>query len=213
MGISRMWLTTEDREILKYVEQYGSTTIHQVQNMFYNTQLKGYQMAQKHLAKLVGYSKLYVYKERNFNSNIYYMDKKASYHTVLIMNYYSELIKNGAKIIYFKREQEWMDKKYYSDAYCVYSVAGKVCFDLLEVVRAKTVETQKYLDIFESKEAHELSQAIYSKITGGKRLEGLFPRLVVMDDIQHQKELFINKDITTIHVDFQLTNITQLLFI
>jgi len=206
--ISRMYLTTEDRKILLFVEQFGAITIHQCQNMFYNRQLKGYGMALRHLSKLVQYEKLNYYRDTDFNLNIYYDDKKPDYHGVLLMDYYSELVKAKVNIHYFKKEHSWMDKKYFSDGFCVYSIGGKVIFDVIEVVRTKKIEVDKYIDIFNSHEAHNLSQDIYTKLGGG--IYDLFPHLVVIDDVKHKNKLFINNDVKTIQLDFKLSDIALL---
>jgi len=208
--MGRMYLTDEDKKILLFVEEFGAITIHQCQNMFYNRQLKGYNMAQKHLSKLVGYEKLNHYRDTNFNYNIYYVDKTPDYHSVLIMDYYSELIKAKVKIHSFKKEQSWLNKKYFSDAFCVYSIGNKVIFDIVEVIRTKKVEVDKYIDIYNSREAHKLSQDIYTKLGGGKY--DLFPHLVCIDDVKHKNNLYINNNIKTIQLDFKLSNVS-LLFI
>jgi hypothetical protein len=152
-----MFYTDEDYEILQFVEKYGFITIKECQNLYYNKQAKGYEMARKHLNKLVNYNKLFVDKKICINKNVYYANKKpASYHSVLTMDYYSELIKHGAKIIYFKTEQEWLNRKYRSEAYCCYYIGNKVFFDIVESIKTKTVEVDKYIDIYNSKEAHNL---------------------------------------------------------
>jgi len=204
----RLCLTDEDRKILRFVEDFGFITIHQCQNMYYNTQQMGYEMARKHLQKLVKYEKLDSYRDKDFNINMYYTDKKPSYHEILVLDYYSEIIKSGAKVHYFKKEQPWLDKKYFSDAYCVYSKANKVIFDIVEVVRTKSVEVEKYKEIYKSHEAHNLSQQIYTKL-GGQEYD-LFPHLIIIDDVKHRDKLFINDDIKTIQLDFKLTNITDI---
>jgi len=209
--LQRMYLTDEDREILLYVESFGSITITQAQNMYYNRQKGGYEMARRHCKKLVNYERLNCFRDEAFNRNVYYIDKKPSYHTILIMDYYTALLKAGATIKYFKREQQWLNKKYYSDGYCVYSIGQKVYFDLLEVVRTKQIEVKKYKEIYESHEAHDLSHQIVNEITGQKGGKGeLFPRLVIIDDIKHKDTLDIAPDVNMIQLDFNLSNIMQL---
>lgn len=204
----RLFLTDEDRLILFHVEEYGSITITQCQNMFYNRQGRGYEMARLHLTKLVKYLKLDVFKEKLSNRNVYYIDKQPSYHTILSLDYYSQLIKNGATINYFKQEQPWMKRKYMSDAYCVYTIGEKVFFNIVEVVRTKSVEIDKYVDIFNSKEAHLLSADLYSQLKGEKIDK--FPKLVIIDDVRHKNQVFINKEVKVIQLDFQLSNFTKL---
>jgi len=211
----RMYLTDEDQKILQFVEDYGSITINQCQSMFYNTQYKGYEMARKHLSKIVGYGRLIVYRDDYCNKNVYHFGKKPSYHGILALDYYSELIKNGANIIYFKQEQPWMiinnKPKYCSDAYCCFSIGKKVIFDIIEVVRTKNIEVDKYTDIYNSREAHDLCDELYRQMKGEKL--DLFPHLIVIDDVQHRKDLYINDDIKIIQIDYKLTNFAKKIFI
>jgi hypothetical protein len=203
----RLFLTKEDREILLFVELYGSISITQCQNMFYNRQGRGYEMSRVHLAKLVKYSKLSVFKEKFTNKNVYYMTKQPSYHGILVLDYLSNLIKNGATINYFKQEQPWMGKKYKSDAYCMYTLGDRVLFDIVEVVRTKSVEIDKYIAIFDSGEAHALNSNLYRQLSG-KGIT-IFPRLIIIDDVQHKNEVFVNEEVKVIQLDFQLNNFTR----
>ena len=207
----RLYLTDEDREMLLFVEIYGSISITQCQNMFYNKQGTGYEMARLHLSKLVKYSKLSVFKEKFTNKNVYYMDKQPTYHGILALDYLSNLIKNGAVINYFKQEQPWMKTnkkaKYFSDGYCVYTMGDRVLFDIIEVVRTKAVEVDKYIAIFNSREAHKLSADLYKQIKD--RDIDMFPRLIIIDDVQHKNEVFINEEVKVIQLDFQLNNFTR----
>ncbi|WP_125154475.1 hypothetical protein [Clostridium rectalis] len=206
----RIYYTDEDHKILQFVEEYGSITIKQCQNMFYNRQDKGYEMARRHLAKLTNYGKLKM-AVRDFNCggrNVYYINKKLNFHNLLTLDYYSNLIKHGAKIVYFKQEQPWLNNKYFSDAYCCYIIGNKVIFDIIEVVRTKNIEVDKYIQIFNSNEAHDLSKYIYNQL-GGENLE-LFPHLIVIDDVKHKKKLYINDDIKVIQLNFNLDNFTNI---
>lgn len=209
----RMYLTDTDHEVLQFVEQYGAITINQCRNMFYNTQVKGYEIARRRLGKLVSYKKLNVYRDMDLNQNVYTMGKKISQHGILALDYHSELVKLGVNMIYFKQEQPWIivnnKPSYFSDAYCCYSFEGKVYFDIVEAVRTKNIETQKYTDIYNSKEAHILSDEIYKQLGGQPR--DLFPRLIAIDDVKHKNDLYINDDIKIIQLDFKLKNISKVL--
>ena len=204
----RMYLTDQDQAILQFVEKHGFITISETQNMFFNTQYKGYEMARKHLAKLVGYEKLSVYNDTSCNKNVYHMGKKPTYHRILAMDYYSVLIKNGAHICFFKAEKPWLDNKYFSDAFCVYKLNNKYYFDMVEVVRSKNIEVKKYIELYDSKEAHKFSDVVYHKVTG-KNID-IFPRLVIIDDVQHKEELKIKDDVKIIRLDYKLSGYLNL---
>ena len=209
----RMYLTDEDQYILQFVEEHGSITVTQAQNMFYKKQSKGYEMARRHLQKIVSYNRLSVSKDFNSNRNVYYTDKIPSYHTILMLDYYAHLVKAGATIRYFKMEQPWMKlengkPRYFSDAYALYQIGKKVIFDIVEVVRTKTVETQKYINIYNSNEAHELSDNLYQQMGGEKR--DLFPHLIIIDNVKHIKDLYVSDDIKVIQLDFNFSDFSKI---
>lgn len=207
--IVKMWLTEEDQKILQFVEDFGSITINQAQKMYY-PQLKGYEMARKHLTKLCGYDKLLVSEDPSCRRNVYYFNKKPSYHSILVMEYYTELIKNGAVIKYFKREQPWLNRNYMSDAYCCYTIKNKVYFDILEVVRSRGsfFEPKKYEDIFASGEAQTLNNNLFKQL-GGRTEWSKFPRIVVIDQVKHTKKLAVNESIVVTQLDFKLTDFAK----
>lgn len=211
----RIYITDTDNKVLQFVEEFGAITINETRNIFYNTQIKGYEIARRRLGKLVSYKKLNVYRDMDLNLNIYTMGKKMTQHGILALDYYSELVRLGANIVYFKQEQPWLidlstkKAKYNSDAYCCYYFEGKVYFDIVEVVKTKNVETQKYIDIYNSKEAHILNDEIYKQLGGKPR--NLFPRLVIIDNVKHKNDLCINDNVKIIQLDFRLKNISKLL--
>jgi len=209
---SKLNLTLEDRKILQHVEEFGFITINETQNMFYNTQGHGYEIARRHLSKIVVSGKLSVFKETYCNKNVYYMKDKPSYHSILLMDYYSLLVRSGAFIRSFERKQPWMNKKYNSDAFCMYTLGDNVFFDIIEVVRAKGVDVNKYKDIYESKDAHDICDGLYNLLEENNESErpNEFPRLVVIDDVEHNSRLSIPDDITIVQLDYNLSEFSRL---
>jgi hypothetical protein len=205
----RQIITDLDRKVLYDIEEYGSMTITQCQNLYYNTQKTGYLIASKHLQKLLKYKKLKNTKDVYCNRSIYYMDKKPTYHTVLGLDYRSELVKRGAFISVFKQGYPWVGNKYFSDAFCCYSLNDKVYYDFVEVGRYRSLEYKKYIDIYNSQEAHRQSDVINKKLGLPQQLT--FPRLIIIDDTQHRKELFIHDKIKIIQLNYKFENFEKLL--
>lgn len=204
----RIYLTDTDQKVLKFVEQFGSITISQAQKMYYNTQKYGYDIARRRMRKLVENNKLKVSRDTAGNENVYYMDKKLTYHDLLVLDYYAELIHNGARIVYFKQKQPWMNNKCISDAYCCYVIGNKVLFNIVEVVRTHGVDKDKYLELFKSGEPQKFNSLIYEKLGGQPITE--FPRLVVIDNVTHTRELFINEAVKTHQLDFYLSDFAKI---
>ena len=143
--------------------------------------------------------------------NIYYTDKKLSYHDLLSLDYYCILIQMGVNIIYFKQEPQWMNNQYFSDAYCCYAINNKVYFDIVEVVDTHRYDKEKYIDIYNSGEIQNYNNMIYKQI-GGQNNINQFPRVILIDDIQHSDEyLYINDDIKVYQLDYKMSNIISIL--
>lgn len=204
----RVYITDTDQKVLNFVEQYGSITISQAQKMFYNTQKYGYDIARRRMKKLVTHNKLRVARDVQGNENVYYTEKKLSYHDLLALDYYAELVYNGAKIVYFKQRQPWMNNKCISDAYCCYVLGNKVFFNIVEVVRTHGVDKAKYLELYNLGEPQKFNSIIYEKL-GGEPINE-FPRLIVIDNVMHNKDLFIHENIKVHQLDFHLRDFSKI---
>lgn len=205
----RMTITDRDHQVMKFIEDYGSITISQTQMMFYNTQNYGYDIARRRLKKLVGYGKIKVSRDMAGNENVYYTDKKLSYHDLLVLDYYAKIISLGAKKIYFKPRMYWMNNTMISDAFFIYDIGGRVFFNIVEVVRTHGIDKEKYLKLYKDGEPQKYSSAIYEKM-GGPPIND-FPRVILIDNVSHKKDLFIHKDINIYQLDFGLNNLSRVL--
>jgi hypothetical protein len=204
----RQIITELDQKVLYDIEEYGSMTITQCENLYYNTQKTGYTIACKHLQKLFKYGKLKNTKDVYFNRSVYYIDKKPNFHGIVGLDYRAELVRHGAFINVFKQEYPWMNNKYFSDAFCCYTYKGSVFYDFVEVVRYKGVEPKKYIDIFNSHEAHKVCAEINKKL--GLPQQVIFPRLVIIDEVKHKKELYIDDQIKVIQLNYKFENFEKL---
>lgn len=204
----RVYITDRDKKVLRFVEQYGSITISQARRMFYSTQKYGYDIARKRLKKLVDYNKLKMVRDMTGNENVYYMDRKLSYHDLLVLDYYAELIYNGADIVYFKQMKPWMGGRCISDAYCCYVIGSKMFFNIVEVVRTHGIDKDKYLELYRSEEPQRVGSIIYEKLGGSPINE--FPRLIIIDSVTHRKYENMHPDIRIHQLDFKLRKITEI---
>lgn len=206
----KMYINDIDNDILKFVEKFGSITIWQAYRMFYNNQIYGNVSAGKHLNKLVRYNKLKVYKDPSGKINVYYDKTKLRYHDLLAVDFYVELHRAGANLIYFKQNQQWMKSKFITDAFCCYQIGEKIMFNLIEIVRTTGIDKQKYLKLFDSGEPQEFSNYLYKKVGGEKAITD-FPKLIIIDNVQHLPDsLFINKEIQVKQLDFKFENFANI---
>ena len=211
-----MYITDTDNMILRFAEKYGSISINQAYKLFYPNQVYGNVSAGKHLNKLVKYEKLNVYRDISGKINIYYMNKKLRYHDLLVLDYFVELIHSGADIIHFKQNQEWMispeNKKarYITDGFCCYKIGEKIIFNIIEVIRTNGIDKEKYINLFESNEPQQYSDYIYKKIGGTETITD-FPKLIVIDNVQHMDDyLYINDQIEVKQLNFKLNNFSSI---
>jgi hypothetical protein len=206
----KMYITDKDNETLKYVETYGSITVRQCGKLFYNNQSYSNQTANKKLNKLVRYGKLKVSKDISGNANVYYYDKKLSYHDLLILDFYCELKSLGVKIHYFKSNKSWLDDSHISDGFFCYSIADKLFFNIVEIVRTHRLDKKKYIKLYESNEVQQFCNDLYQSLGGTDQLN-IFPRVILIDAVQHTDNyLYINDNIKVIQLDFKMNNFSSI---
>lgn len=199
----KYYITEKDNATLRFVEDFGSITIAQCAKLFYNNQIYSLQYAGKKLNKLIKYGKLKVYKSLG-EQNVYYMSKKLSSHDLIVLDYYSELIKSGVAINYFKQEQTWIDNKYESDGYCCYTYLDRIYFDCIEVVVSHGFDKNKYIELYKSCEPQMLNNEIYKKL-GGQSIS-VFPRIILIDDIKHSEDFLKIDNVEVIQLSLKLND-------
>ncbi|MCD3331444.1 hypothetical protein, partial [Clostridium botulinum] len=93
-----MYLTKRDKEILYWIDKWGSITINQCSKIFYSKNKEAYQQARKRLKKLSDNNFLRRYRKDMKSETIYYLDKKLTLHDLKVFDIYAELISIGATI-------------------------------------------------------------------------------------------------------------------
>lgn len=140
-------LSNKDSMILEFVEQYGGITINQCNKLFYNTKY-GNDTARRRLKTLA--EKGYLYYDSDFvtNQRIYYSKRKPSSHSIILMNFYSELVIRGAEILEFQREPKYTGAR--ADGFVIFSYKNKGKILLLEVDLQHRTKEDKYIKLYES---------------------------------------------------------------
>jgi hypothetical protein len=203
----RITITERDNEILNFVESYGSITIDQCKKIYCTNCSRGDVIARRRLSKLVQFDKLKVGKDKITNQNVYYMDKKLSFHDLLSISYYAKLIESGSRMSHFKRVKQWSNELK-SDAFICHHVGNEVMFDILEVVRTHAPDLDKYKRLYDSTVPQKYCSAMYKKLTGKDTI--CIPRLILIDEVRHKKPLFINQDVDIIQLDFEMRQIAKI---
>lgn len=204
----RMYFTEEDHAILRHVEEYHSITIDQCTKMFYSYQKYGNQMAGRHLSKLVKYGKLKMTKDKETSQNVYYVTRALRTHDLMIMDVYASLIESGAQIVYFNTPQSWQTtKELISDAFVFFYLENKPYFRIIEIARFKGIEIEKYHKLYDSGEVQVICNELY--LHAGGTTINVFPKLIVVDEIQHRPGYYDDEKIKIEQLDFRLTNFVK----
>jgi hypothetical protein len=214
-----MILKEKDKEMIRYVEKYGFITIAQAYDIWFSHRRYGYDLARKRMQQMVddNYLKQQYDMEEMYSPKIFYIEdryRKPTKSMILVMDVYSYISRIGGAIRYFKREEEWLDKKYRSDAFIVFTMSG-FCYsayvEVLKTTSSKDITNNskfqtKYNEIVESDEVQDKLKNLFNDT---RRFED--PALIIIDDIKHKNELVINNLNKIITVDYKLSGLSKIL--
>ncbi len=185
-------LTTRDSDVLQFVEQYGGITIKQAAKLFFSNSKYSQDLARKRLKKLADNEKLKYEGDWATNQRIYYTKKKPSSHSIMLLNFYVELIYYGAEILEFEREYK-IDGVCRPDGFMIfqYNNKGKIVF--IEVDMQHKTNLDKYQKLFDT----NLFQNEY----------GTFPQVVIIAASQNYK--IEGYPFSVKLLDYKFTNLKQ----
>jgi hypothetical protein len=129
-------------------------------------------------------------------------------HDLMILDVYASLIESGATIVYFNAPQSWQTvKELISDAFVFFYIDNKPYFRIIEITRFKGIEKEKYHKLYDSGEANVLCNEIYMH-AGGTTIN-VFPKLIVVDEVQHKSGYYDDAKIKIEQLDFRLSNFVK----
>lgn len=209
-------LTPRDKSIIFHIEKYGFCTIGQAYSIWFSTNRYGYDLARKHMAKCCKAGHIKGYRPTNniYTEKVYYIEDKYARPTksmVMAMNVYAELIRLGADMIYFKREEPWFSGAYRSDAFVICSIGKSIYSSCVEIANTTKLSyaahrnhlIKKYADIYEDDEP-------LKKLMDITNLARSFspPKLITISEIANVK-LEID-GIEVISLDYTLQKLSQI---
>jgi hypothetical protein len=192
-------LTGRDLDIVKFVMDNSCITAKQAHKIFfhYTNQGKlinqGELIARRRLKKLADSKELLVHEDWKTNQNIYYLKKKPSVHTLKCLDFYSELIYQGAEVLQFKRELKLL--KCTPDAFIAFKIGGKGKMILLEVDLYNRTNPEKYKPLYDSQEF--------------QKQYGIFPLITIVSKNKNDK---VNTPYKVKYIDLKLSDIKEQLF-
>lgn len=212
-----MILRDKDKEIIRYIEKYNFITIAQAYDLWFFHRRYGYDSARKRLNQMVesGYLNQQYDMEELYAPKIYYIGdkyRKPSKHMITIMDVYAYITKLGAEIIYFKREESWLEGKYVSDGFIVFKFEAYCFSAFIEVLKSNQVKDMcknskfymKYTEIIESDDSQKKLQSIT-----GLDIQFANPKLIIVDDMIH-KNKFEVEGLDIIKVNSKLDGLSMI---
>lgn len=191
-------LTSRDREILTWIQDYKAITVAQCTEILFNGNYEG---CRRRLKQLEDMELLKSYITRYSKEKVYYQEKKLSEHDLNIYNFLKVIKKNSGDIIKIQNQPQYMDGKIRPDAFVVFSYQGNVYFILLEVDLTHYTSNSKMQRYEELYKTGELQTQCY----------GTFPIIIItrptMDGIRYNSSNF-----NVVYLDFYYSNISSLLF-
>lgn len=186
-------LTQRDKNILRHLEDHEAITIFQCYQLFFRDSRYGFDLARKRLKQLETMKYIRHYTNTATKEYVYYIDHKLSAHDLYIMNFYSTLIYEGAKVLQFKKLEPFMNGLIIADAFIEYIYGNYVDDVIVEVDLTHSPNMQEYERLYQSKELQ-------------KECGGEFPLLVVVSDKGRD---YSSNIIKIIQLDSKLTKLKE----
>lgn len=185
-------LTKRDNSILEFVDQHGGITINQAAKLFFNNAKYKEDLSRKRLKKLADNNYLKFENNWSTNQRVYYLKKKPSSHSIMLLNFYVELLHYGSDILEFQKEYK-IDNICRPDGFIIFSYGGKGKIAFIEIDMQHKTNLEKYKKLFDT----SLFQNEY----------GTFPQIII---ISSTKEYKIEGYPFSIKIlDYKLTNLKE----
>lgn len=190
-------LKQRDKDILRHLEQFKAISLKQADKLFF----QNYKTASRRLLELEERELVKSYKNKVTDEKVYYIEDKLSAHDLLVMEFYTELIVQGAKVIKFTKPHLLKDM-IRPDAFIEFQHKGDLYFCFLEVDLTHFTSFSK-LKLYEklSKDG-EIQKECY----------GVFPSIVILREHEHLDLKYVPENFEIIYMDFKLTNFYQKIF-
>lgn len=185
-----------DKEVLRHIEDYKSITVKQAQKIFF----KNYESARRRLKQLEDMKILKSYENKLTNEKVYYIEDKLSSHDLLAMDFYAELICNGATIRQYKKQPRFLNDMIRGDAFIEFLYQNNLYYIILEVD----------LTHFTSSGKMQLYEKLYKEGTLQKECKGVFPSIVIIKN--HSDVKYLSNNFEVIYMDFKLIDFSSRIF-
>ena len=149
-------ITRRDKDILIYIEKYGAITINQAKILFFNNR---YDNARRRLRLLEQQEILKSYTLSENKEKVYYVDRKMSFHDILVLNYIVKLKELGCNVLEVKIKPRYLKNALIPDLFVKFEYNNDIYLTFLEVDYKHQTEFLKFKSLYErlyrEKEEHD----------------------------------------------------------
>ncbi|WP_097025435.1 hypothetical protein [Clostridium peptidivorans] len=163
-------MTDRDNNIIQFIDKFDGITINQCAKLFFNNANYGKDLARKRLKKLSDNNVLKYEDDWVTNQRVYFIKKKPSSHSIMLLNFYSELIETGVEIIEFQKEYK-IDNICRPDGFIVFQYHNKGKMAFIEIDMSHKTDLSKYEKLYDT----ELFQREYNT----------FPEVIIISSTQN----------------------------
>ena len=181
-----MRVTEKDELIYHYIDDMGFATVKHISDLFYSNIEYGRVLARKRLTCLIEHGYIRETKSANCNQLVFYTDRKNSrktQHAIIVMDLYVKFKQiEKMKVLYFKREEPFGNKKVISDAFLTvkYPVTEGIAFQNF------IIEVQTSNNDFKSVLSKYNNDQVINDIA--IRCDGLSPIIIYVDNTTHNMD-------------------------
>lgn len=142
-------LTKRDKQIIRFIEDFGAITRKQVERLFFSDVKYSTSLANKRLLEIIKEPHIVRSREPHTNQYIYHLKGvKQLEHRILRSEFYLRLITFGGQIKTFISEYRASNLR--ADAFCIYEKDGYRYYFCLEVQTDNKLDLGKYIGLYES---------------------------------------------------------------
>lgn len=191
MFLNTKIITKRDKNVLRFIENHKAITVKQAEKIFY----KNNEVSRRRLKYMEENNvlKSYDYKV-NRKERAYYSQKKLSSHDLLVLDFYSELIASGSKILNFIKQPRYLNDLIRPDALIQFEYKSNIYLQLIEVD----------LTHYTSNDKMQLYEKLYKEGELQKEFNGVFPDLIVLRKTITTK--YLSKNFYVGYLNFRLDN-------
>lgn len=190
-------LTTRDRKILSWIQDYGAITINQAKTFFF----KGsYDNARRRLRGLEQQEILNSYTLKETKEKVYYVDRKISTHDIYVLDYIKKLKELDCNVVDITIKPRYLNNSLIPDAFVKFIYKNDLYITFLEVDYKHATEYLKFKSLYER---------LYREKDNYEEFQGTFPIVIVAN--LNASIRYNSSNFNVIYTTYDYDNLSDLL--